>query len=329
MIRISKISFYSVFAFLVFGMAFIGTKSAIRSYKRKEMRDLEQQVAKWVEPISEYKKFIILVMSYNNEYFCEENIRSLAMQDYEHYEILYIDDASLDSTQKRVEKAIDTYGLSEKFFYCRNEKNLGAMTNLIQAVHALDNGEIVVIVDGDDQFLHPKVLSNLNHYYQNRDVWMTYGSYVTSSFDVGPFSKNVGYRVLKRGQVRDVDWSFSHLRTFYAGLFKQISIEDFKQNGQFFEVGCDLASMYPMLEMAREHAYFVSSVSYIYNIDNSLSDHIIRGERQQKVAKYLKKQKRYSPLQAHPSSSTLASKPLDEELLSRSKSIKQKFIAKG
>ena len=41
---------------------------------------------------------VIVIASYNNERWVEENLKSVFMQDYSNYRVIYIDDASTDGT---------------------------------------------------------------------------------------------------------------------------------------------------------------------------------------------------------------------------------------
>ena len=50
----------------------------------------------------------------------------------------------------------------------------------------------------------------------------------------------------------------THLRTFYAWLFKKINLEDLLLDGEFFKMTGDQAILYPMIEMAGErHALYL------------------------------------------------------------------------
>jgi hypothetical protein len=71
---------------------------------------------------------------------------------------------------------------------------------------------------------------------------------------------------------RDCGFMTSHLRTYYAGLFKQIPVGYFIRNGGFLRSGCDIALMLALLELADGRAAFIDEVLYIYNCINSESD---------------------------------------------------------
>jgi hypothetical protein len=59
--------------------------------------------------------------------------------------------------------------------------------------------------------------------------------------------------------------------------------------------------MFPMLEMARTHAYFVNEILYVYNYTSPLNDHVVRREKQQFFEKYIRSLPVYEKLESHPS----------------------------
>ena len=97
------------------------------------------------------------------------------------------------------------------------------------------------------------------------------------------------------------DYSPSHLRTFYAGLFKKISQEDLLHDGAFYSMTWDMAIMLPMVEMASEgHVHFIPDVLYIYNHANPLSDHCVDAALQSRLCRIIRAKKKYEPLAQRP-----------------------------
>ena len=167
-------------------------------------------------------------------------------------------------------------------------------------VHLCKNDDIVVVVDGDDWLKHPNVLKDLNQYYENENVWMTYGQYIRHPDGQVGMCAPVSKTTLNQANFRSKKWMYSHLRTFYAGLFKRVKLEDLLFEGTFFDTTYDLAIMYPMLEMAREHAYFTQDISYVYNYENPLNDAKLRLKEQEKIEGYIRGLQKYPKLNVHP-----------------------------
>lgn len=255
--------------------------------------------------VSDHKPFVVVIPSYNNFKWCKKNLGSVLRQDYDNFRIIYIDDASNDGMEARIKEYLSHKDqVFSRVQYIRNEKNRGAMANLYDAIHSCRDDEIVVVLDGDDWLAHDSVLSRLNELYANPDVWLTYGNYIEypTYKKSDNCAKLIPPKIVKESAFREYKWSASHLRTFYAGLFKRIALHDFLFNGKFYDSSCDLASMFPMLEMAGEHAKFVKDILCIYNRDNPLNDDKVRFEKQQALDHYIRALPRYERLLSFPKS---------------------------
>lgn len=234
------------------------------------------------------KPFVFVVASFNNRWYVKKNIDSILRQNYQNYRVIYIDDASTDDTLEQVQSIIKHHPKGHKFTVIQNEITIGAMANHYHAIHRCKNEEIVFILDGDDWLSSAESLNILNRYYKDPGVWMTWGSYIeASNKKKGYFSRPLSIRDLKEENFRNIPWQFSHARTFYAWLFKRIKKEDLQINGKFFPIACDLAEIYPMLEMAREKARYVSDTVYVYNNLNPLGDHKKSDEEKIKIIKII------------------------------------------
>jgi glycosyltransferase involved in cell wall biosynthesis len=226
--------------------------------------------------LGEDKFFVILITSHNNETYVEANLASVFKQNYANYRVVYIDDASTDGTVEKVEEMVRRHRQQERFILIKNGQQKKGPENIYHAVRACDDREVVVMLNGDDWLSEERVLERLNKYYSGEDVWMTYGSYYDyPRMTKGEYAQKMPYRIMKHGGVRAHlarGWILSHLQTFYAGLFKQIKLQDFLYRGAFFENRADHAYMIPIMEMARRHAQFLEEVMYIRNCENPLNE---------------------------------------------------------
>lgn len=167
------------------------------------------------------------------------------------------------------------------------------MENIYRAAHSCLDQEIIIICDGDDWFAHEHVLQRLNEKYADPSVWATYGSYIeypSYSYTVANFASPLPSKIVSKNAVRAFSkehWCISHMRTFYAGLFKQIRVDDIVYQGKYFDVAADVAFMIPMAEMAGEHLQFVDEILYIYNRASPLNDNKLRAERQRRITEHI------------------------------------------
>ncbi|GAB5411429.1 MAG: hypothetical protein ChlgKO_05430 [Chlamydiales bacterium] len=242
----------------------------------------------------EQKPFVILIPSYNNEAYCVENIRSALNQNYQNYRIIFINDCSSDRTLELVEKESAS---SPKVLIINNKERRLALANVYDAIHHnIQDDEIVVTLDGDDELAHPNVLTHLNNIYAKKEIWLTYGQYAEKRSCREGFATPFPKECLQNNSFRKYPKLPTHLRTFYAWLFKHIDLSDLQSNGQFYTMSWDSAAMLPMIEMARDHFVFIPEVLYIYNDSNPLSDHRINQKLQFAINQEIRNKPAYTPL---------------------------------
>lgn len=249
-------------------------------------------------PLASFKKFVIVIPSYNNEKWVHKNLLSVINQNYDNYRVIYIDDNSSDKTYCKAQKIITHSILSNRTIVQKNRQRFLAMHNLYHAIHSCEDDEIIVSLDGDDWFAHENVLRRLNEVYQNPDVWLTYAHNIVypkyNEIQSAPLDENL----VKQEGFRGHKWVTAQLRTFYAGLFKKIKKEDLLLQGKFLEAGCDLGYMFPLLEMAAGRYRFIPEVLYIYNQDHPFNDHKVHQEKLQATWRYVLSKDPYAPLES-------------------------------
>lgn len=243
--------------------------------------------------------FVFIIPSYNNIKWYKNNLHSIFEQEktYTNWRVIYIDDCSKDGTGSAVLNYVKECGFEHKVTVQHNEINRGALANIYYAVHSCQDDEIVVLVDGDD-WLNQRcpVLKILNDAYQDENVWMTYGQYTEYPSKVLGLCAKLPWEVIEWNAHRKYRWVTSHLRTFYAGLFKRINKEDLLYEDDFYPMTWDLAIMFPMLEMAGHHIKFITDILYIYNLDNPLNDWRKDYRLVVKLHNLIRQQQPYEPL---------------------------------
>jgi glycosyltransferase involved in cell wall biosynthesis len=241
------------------------------------------------------KKFVIVIPSYNNEQWVENNLRSAIQQNYTNYRIIYIDDCSSDKTFIKAREIIDKYNGNIKTIIVKNINRLGALENLYNAIHSCADDEIILTLDGDDWLSNENVLNYLNNVYKNEDVWLTYGQYQNYPDGGRGISQQIPDKIIQSNGYRSFTWCSSHLRTFYAWLFKKINKNDLINNdGKFFAMTWDLAIMYPMLEMSGIHSKFISEALYTYNLQNPINDHKVNKQLQASLDGLIRRKTKYN-----------------------------------
>ncbi|OGN56153.1 MAG: hypothetical protein A3E26_05730 [Chlamydiae bacterium RIFCSPHIGHO2_12_FULL_49_32] len=280
---------------LIFFLAFSGVR-ALRLYQLKK----EMEKRRPLKQILYERPMVVVIPSYNNSRYCIRNLRSVLEQNYHNFRILYIDDASTDDTAEKVKTFFAASSSKIPLTLILNETNRGALANLYNAIHSCRDDEIIVTLDGDDHLAHEEVLKRLNQIYSHEDIWMTYGNFLNyPAYTQTPvICSQIPYSVILSNSYRTSPWVSSHLRTFYASLFKKIALQHLLYQGRFFPMGGDLASMFPMLEMAGKHSCFVKEILYLYNRENPLNDHKVSLALQSACYRFVTALPKYSPLTA-------------------------------
>ncbi len=255
-------------------------------------------------------EFAILIPSYNNAKFYEENLLSACWQKSTNpYHIYYINDCSTDDTGKLVEGFVKKHQLENIVTIIHNPENMGAGANTYNTIHNyISNHKIVVILDGDDKFAHNNVLLTLEKYYKDPDLWLTHGR--STAFGNG-YDYTLGSAIpkdlLQTHLIRKhvMPQMTEHLRTFKAGLFKKINKEYFYYNGKFMRTTADTAFMLAMLEMCcpkdgaigKNHVAFIDEVLYYYRRNNPISVYMIKPALQMEIDAYLRTLEPFQPLE--------------------------------
>ena len=243
------------------------------------------------------KRIVVIIPSYNNRQSYERNLSSIVAQDYPNFRVIYVDDCSSDRTGELVEQFIADRDLGNLIHLIRNPVRLGALHNLYNTIHMCDDHEIVILLDGDDWLSQNGALKKVSEIYANSDCWMTYGQYRSWPDNIIGCSSEIPIGIVETNGFRDHEWCASHLRSFYAWLFKLIKMKDLiGPCNTFFHMAWDQAMMFPMLEMSGHRAKFVSEVLYIYNAANPINDCKVDRQLQRSLETVIRLQKRYDRL---------------------------------
>lgn len=229
------------------------------------------------------RHIVVVTCSYNNRHIYEKNLDSILSQNYDNFHLVYIDDRSWDGTYTLVKQYIKEHKCDDRMLLVCNKNRQLALANLYQNIHRCNKESIIVLVDGDDWFIDSEVLSFINRTYSDGKIWLSYGQFVVHPEGDKGFNVPYPLKIVQRNGFRYYAHTASHLRTFYAGLFHQIDVDDLMFQGEFFPMCYDLAIMFPMLEMARSHFAFIDTPLLVYNNSNPLNDYKVDKHMQRKL----------------------------------------------
>ena len=235
---------------------------------------------------------IILTTSYNCEKYVEKSLLSIMSQRFTDFTCYITDDLSTDNTIEVIKKTIAG---DDRFILIENFNKMYQPGNYDQVIRwrAINGDEICVEIDGDDWLPNSNVLGLINETYNDKDVWMTSGSFKYSTgangFSVPPSSFD---------NIRKQNFTLSHLRTWKAWLWNKIKEEDLRDSeGNYWSVAGDLSFMFPMFEMSGEKHYrHIPSITYIYNENNPLNDHKVNMPKVNSIVNIIRNKTPYDKL---------------------------------
>lgn len=246
--------------------------------------------------------FVFIVTAYNAKDHCINTITSILEQTYRDFKVYYIDDGSTDNTYQTAKEFVDKYYSMAPITLIHNKIRRGSAQNTYENIQECENHEIIVQLEGNCFLPDKDILKNFNNLYKVDKVWLAYGNHLeTTTNTLGKCKKPCDQTFFV--SMRKRYWEKPFLKTFYAGLFRQVKLEDFFFKGKFINETFDGAYMFPMMEMAKNRIGYISDV-VCHHTEDSLEEDLekpnffIPSETQ----KWICKAKPYQPINTHPGS---------------------------
>ncbi len=111
----------------------------------------------------------IIINNFNYDKYLPQAIESAINQTYKNLEIIIVDDASTDNSQKIIKEYANK---DERIKYLFNEHNKGQTHSINKGYH-LSNGDIICFLDSDDIFLKNKVEEIVKYHAKGYDYIYT------------------------------------------------------------------------------------------------------------------------------------------------------------
>lgn len=116
-------------------------------------------------------KVSVMVVTYNHKSFIQKTLDGILADNYQNFEIIISDDASLDGTQDILKIYEKQY--PEKIKLILNEKNLGITKNCNKAFFAC-TGDYIILFAGDDVFIPGKIAAQVKAFQNNPKAVLCY-----------------------------------------------------------------------------------------------------------------------------------------------------------
>lgn len=171
----------------------------------------------------------IIMPSYNCGKYVEETIRSVQAQTYQNWEIIFVDDYSMDDTVKYVSKMRDN---DSRIHIYQNISNLGAAVSRNNALKVAQ-GRWIAFLDSDDIW-EPTKLENQVRFMEENGYEFSYTEYQEMDADGNLTGVTVSgpKRVTKRW-MNNFCWPGCLTVMYDATKIGLIQIEDIKKNNDY------------------------------------------------------------------------------------------------
>jgi glycosyltransferase involved in cell wall biosynthesis len=245
-------------------------------------------------------KIKVIVPSFNCPEYLRKNLASIESQSRAPDAVCVIDDGSTLPLQREI---ILDFCQRNKWIYRFHGQNYGALYSLVHGIEDFkcSDDDIIVIVDGDDWLAHQEVLAKVDSVYTANDLYLTWGQCEKYPPGIAPmkYASNVPDRVIENKLFREIPFVFRQPRTFKYILWRNIKDEDLRdENGEYFRIFSDKATLFPMLEMAGKKIKYIKDSLYIYNLENPLNDFSTHTEQEwNRVDNLIKNKPRYETLE--------------------------------
>lgn len=220
-------------------------------------------------PKEEYltqKNFVFVLHTGKDHLSLEHNIQSIFTQKYDHYRVLLLySNVHKEELQKVKQLAAKENKLHLVTFF-ESPDEIITLDSFCEAINSCDDNEIVIQIHSHDWLAHENVLNRLNEtHHSSPEIWLTYSQYLEyPSYRKGD-EETYRKKMLRNRHSRKIPYLSAHLKTYYAGLFKQIHPDPkFTYKRALERETIDLYLL-PMVEVAKNHIQFIDDVLYIHN----------------------------------------------------------------
>lgn len=205
------------------------------------------------------KSFVFLLYTNETPKTCEQNISSILEQTYENYRIIFLETQNVKPFTNILKTLAAKENKSHLLQVLSFDEQIPSMKCFQKALDSIKNDEIVIQLECNDWLANNLVLTKLNQIYTtSEETWLTYSQYLEyPSYQKGvvdPYLK----KLLRNRHTRKIPWLSSPLKTYYAGLFKQINSQS--TNPQTLDL-----YLLPLAEYSKNHIRFIEDPLYIHN----------------------------------------------------------------
>ena len=208
------------------------------------------------------EQIVVIVRGRNTPYsLVKRHIQSLRSQTNQDFGIIWIDASSDDYSPPHIEYELDVH-FGNRITYIWNEIPRPRCENILLAMEYISNQEtIVILLDADDAFAGPEVISHVRDVFADGIEVAVGGMLRLDKHQSYPVDFQ-NPRTNRGGNV------WQHLKCFRKRCIEVVPIEMFKLDNKFIHDEDDWALMLPIVEVSKNHHLFIRPMM-IYTISEN------------------------------------------------------------
>lgn len=169
----------------------------------------------------------IIMPSYNTAQYIAETIQSVLTQTYTNWELIIVDDCSIDNTDEIIATFTDS-----RIRYLKNEHNSGAAVSRNRALKEA-KGKWIAFLDSDDVW-HPEKLEKQISFMEKNGYAFTYTEYEEIDETSSPLGIYVsGPKKITKAGMYNYCWPGCLTVMYDRDIVGEIQIEDIKKNNDY------------------------------------------------------------------------------------------------
>jgi len=248
---------------LLFIPAFIIANYSMLRSKRDLSCDIYNSFISEASYLTE-KMFVVVLYSPCDFKGCEQSLTSILRQEYDKYRIVILHEGMKEEERDKIKHLAAKQNKAHLLTIISPKDALVNIHTFREVIEECKDDEIIVQLECSDWLAHEHVLEKLNQVYSsNSEIWLTYAQYMEyPSYKKGtsqPYAK----RLLRDRYSKKTPWISSHLKTYYARVFKQLK----QQNTPLYDLSLlrDNLNPYmlPMVDLSKNHIRFIEDVLFV------------------------------------------------------------------
>lgn len=199
----------------------------------------------------------IIMPSYNTAQYIKASIDSVIAQTYANWELIIVDDCSVDNTDEVVASYSD-----ERIRYFKNEKNSGAAVSRNRALREA-KGKWIAFLDSDDLW-EPEKLAKQIAFMKKKGYHFSYTDYIEIDENAVPNGKTVtGPKRITKTGMYNYCWPGCLTVMYNAEEVGLVQIADIKKNNDYamWLKVCKISDCYLLHEMLAKYRKRGGSIS--------------------------------------------------------------------